>query len=164
MIVELIIDIHGCLQVLQLLNVVEAAPIWFQAYAQQQQAQFQAQQVQFQAQQVQLQAIQQQQAQFQAQQVQFQQQHQLLLLCIENAPIKRENRVAAYPESAISPLYVRNEAGELDVPADFPGIRSQLFTLAHEALNALLEFYALPVVGTVVVKRNRLALHIGLRV
>jgi len=68
------------------------------------------------------------------------------------------NRMSQRTHEVIKPLLGVN--GRL--PDNFPATREELFLLTGEQCLLFLNAYNLPDRGTITVKRNRLAVHIGL--
>jgi len=68
------------------------------------------------------------------------------------------NRISQRSQEAIKPLLDVNGI----VPPNFPATREALFRLTLEQCELLLHAYNLNVGGTVLVRRERLAVHIGL--
>ena len=68
------------------------------------------------------------------------------------------NRMSQRTHEVIKPLLGVNGR----VPDNFPVTREELFLLTGEQCSLLLIAYNLPDRGTATVKRNRLAVHIGL--
>ena len=98
-----------------------------------------------------------QQLQQMHQQLQQMQQH---MLRMENASALANNRSRAEDDHPLMPLRVGDDA----VPPQFPVVLSSLRSLSGPSCNACLQYYELPVNGTVQQKRRRLAGHIGARI
>jgi hypothetical protein len=84
---------------------------------------------------------------------------QTMNILIHNEPIKRQNYVACKQLSEIFPI--SDNAG--NTPSGFPKYRGQLFCIEEHMVVQLLRFYGLSVEGDIHDKRNRLALHVGMR-
>ena len=77
---------------------------------------------------------------------------------LENDVAVTYNRMSLRAHEAIKPLRGVNGI----VPPNFPATREELFQLSQAQCALLLRAYNLDIGGTVVARRNRLAVHIGL--
>jgi hypothetical protein len=68
------------------------------------------------------------------------------------------NRTSLRCDDALKPLLGVNGI----IPPNFPATRNDLFRLSQEKCMSLLHAYNLNAEGTILVKRNRLASHVGL--
>jgi len=134
------------------LHPLDEAPVWFQAYATQQAAQVTAQTAQLTAQTAHLTALTAQLA-FQMETLRHE-----VSTGINNSNIMSFNRSSLRGDSEIRPL----ESINGNIPENFPATRRMLFELTGPNCNTFLTGYGLPIAGTLSVKRDRLAQHIGL--